>query len=89
MLDSALYHKILPRTISFKNTVQLYLYFIESGLELKYTKLLKLIAKKVIENRAGRVEPRLIKKRRNSYRPLMQPRNIARAEVIKNGHPKM
>jgi len=89
MLDSALYNKILPRKISFKNTLQLYLHSLENNLKLKYKKLLKLIGEKVIGNRAGRIEPRLIKKRCNSYRLLMKPRNIARAEVIKNGHPKM
>lgn len=89
MLDSALYNKILPRTISFKNTLQLYLHSLENNIELNYDKLLKLIAEKVIGNRAGRIEPRLIKKRCNAYRLLMKPRSVARAEVIENGHPKM
>lgn len=89
MLDSALYNKILPRTISFKNTLQLYLHSLENNIELNYDKLLKLIGEKVIGNRAGRIEPRQIKKRCNAYRLLMKPRNIARAEVIENGHPKM
>jgi len=89
MLDSALYNKILPRTISFKNTLQLYLHSLENNIELSYGKLLKLIGEKVIGNRAGRIEPRQIKKRCNAYRLLMKPRNVARAEVIENGHPKM
>lgn len=89
MLDSALYNKILPRTISFKNTLQLYLHYLENNLELNYGKLLKLIGEKVIGNRAGRIEPRLIKKRCNAYHLLMKPRSVARVEVIANGHPKM
>ena len=47
-----------------------------------------MIGKKRIGNRAGRVEPRAIKKRHNSFALLMKPRNIAKAEIIKNGHPK-
>ena len=55
MLNSALYNKILPRTISFKNTLQLYLHSLENNIELNYSKLLKLIGEKVIGNRAGRI----------------------------------
>jgi hypothetical protein len=89
MLDSALYNKILPRTISFKNTLQLYLHSLENNIELSYNKLLKLIGEKIIGNRAGRIEPRQIKKRCNGYHLLMKLRSVAKAEVIENGHPKM
>jgi len=65
------------------------LHSLENNIELSYDKLLKLIGEKVIGNRAGRIEPRQIKKRCNAYRFLMKPRSVARAEVIKNGHPKM
>lgn len=50
--------------------------------------LLKLIAEKVIGNRAGRIEPRFLKKRANAYKLLTVPRSIARAGVVKNGHYK-
>ena len=66
-ISKSLYNKILPRKISFKNTLQLYLHSLENNLKLKYKKLLKLIGEKVIGNRAGRIEPRLIKKRCNFY----------------------
>lgn len=91
MLDSALYNKILPRQISFKHCLQLYIDYSKTRTrsKLKYKKLLKLIGEKIIGNRTGRIEPRLIKKRGNAYRLLMKPRNIARAEIIKNGHPKI
>ena len=88
MLESALYTKISPRQISFKNTVQLYLHYIENNTSSS-TKLLKLIAQKNIGNRAGRIEPRLIKKRSNAYRLMMKSRILSREDVIKNGHPKM
>ena len=91
MLLSALYTKVLPRAISFKNTLQLYLHY--SEIEIKYKpdlkRLLKLISEKIVGNRAGRIEPRLLKKRCNSYRLMTKTRDAARAEVVKNGHPKM
>ena len=89
MLDSALYNKILPRQISFKHCVQLYLNYICTSADIQYMKLLRLVGEKVVGNRAGRIEPRLIKKRCNAYRLLMTSRSLARVEVIKNGHPKM
>ena len=88
MLDSALYNKMLPRKISFKNSLQLYLHYLESYTQISYEKLLKLIAQKVIGDRGGRVEPRALKKRPNAYSLLMKPRKIAQQEVLKNGHPK-
>ncbi|MEA1891783.1 MAG: IS4 family transposase, partial [Campylobacterota bacterium] len=90
MLSSALYNKIDSRTISFKSTLQLYLHYLDMKLFIQkdFKKLLKLISQKVIGNRAGRIEPRLLKKRCNAYRLLMVPRVIARANVAKNGHPK-
>jgi len=87
MLDSALYNKMLPREISFKNSLQLYLHYLENS-QIVYQKLLKLIGRKVIGNRAGRVEPRALKKRANAYPLLMKPRGIAKADILKNGHPK-
>ena len=88
MLDSALYNKMLPRKISFKNSLQLYLHYLENHTQISYEKLLKLIAKKVIGDRGGRIEPRALKKRPNAYSLLMKPRKIAQQEVLKNGHPK-
>jgi len=88
MLDSALYNKMLPRKISFKNSLQLYLHYLVNPSQVEYEKLLRLIGKKVIGNRGGRIEPRAIKKRNNSYPLLMKARAIAKAEVLKNGHSK-
>jgi len=88
MLDSALYNMMLPRQISFKNSLQLYLHYLKNSTQIDYEKLLRLISKKVIGNRGGRIEQRAIKKRSNAYPLLMKPRAIAKAEVLKNGHPK-
>jgi len=87
MLESALYHILLPRQLSFKHTVQLLIGY--SSLASKtYAKLLELIGQKIIGNREGRIEPRAIKKRHNDFPLLMKPRHLARAEVRLNGHPK-
>lgn len=90
MLLSALYANVTPRAISFKSTLQLYLHYLDMKIHSKHNlqTLLKLIAEKVIGNRAGRIEPRFLKKRCNAYKLLIVPRNIARAEVVKNGHYK-
>ena len=88
MLDSALYNKILPRKISFKNSLQLYLHYLENSTQIDYVKLLRLIAKKEIGNREGRIEPRAIKKWYNAYPLLMKTRDVTKVEVLKNGHPK-
>ena len=46
MLDSALYNKMLPREISFKNSLQLYLHYLANSTQIDYIKLLRLISKK-------------------------------------------
>lgn len=86
MLKSAIYNKTIPRQISFKHSLQLYLFYLENTQNCY--KLLKLIGEKTIGNRRGRIEPRAIKKRHNIFSLLMKPRNVARAEILENGHPK-
>ena len=49
---------------------------------------LQLIAQQTVGNRPGRIEPRAIKRRRNAYPLLTNPRQIAQEIVRKNGHPK-
>ncbi len=87
MLESALYTKILPREISFKNSLQLYLNYLQNP-TINYKKLLRLISEKIVGNRTGRIEPRALKKRPNNFPLLMKHRKIAREEIKKNGHPK-
>jgi len=88
MLKSALYNKLKPRQISFKHSLQLYVYYLENYHLIAYSKLMKLVGEKVIGNRAGRVEPRAVKRRYNGFSLLMKPRHILRTEIKKNGHPK-
>jgi hypothetical protein len=53
--------------------------------------MLRLIARRQVGNRAGRIEPRAVKRRPKAYQLLMIPRAQARQSrqaVMKNGHPK-
>ncbi len=88
MLESAIYNKVFPRQISFKHSLQLFAsYSIQLNDIYNFQNLLILIGGKRIGNRGGRIEPRLLKRRNSSYKLMMQPRNISREEVRKNGHP--
>jgi len=50
--------------------------------------LFALISQQKIGNRPGRTEPRAVKRRPKPFPLLMKPREEARAEIKKNGHPK-
>lgn len=92
MAQSALLADVLPRALSFKHTLQLALTW--SGMsappddEESITQLLALVAEQSIGNRPGRIEPRAIKRRPKPYPLLTKPRDMARAQVKQNGHPK-
>ncbi|MEN5148080.1 IS4 family transposase, partial [Pseudomonas orientalis] len=75
----------------FKHSLQLCLAMCQYGADVQgdgARDLLKLIARKRVGNRHGRIEPRAIKQRPKPYPMLMQKRSAARAEIRKNGHPK-
>ena len=92
MAQSALLADILPRQLSFKHTLQLWLSWSQqctyTDHETNQELLFVLISQKIIGNRPGRIEPRAVKRRPKSYSLLMTPREEARAEIKKNGHPK-
>ncbi|MEA3278107.1 MAG: IS4 family transposase, partial [Pseudomonadota bacterium] len=50
--------------------------------------LLILIAEPRVGLRPGRVEPRALKRRLKPFPLLTKPREVAREEIKKNGHPK-
>ena len=92
MLQSALLADVLPRTLSFKHTLQLWL---AGGEALSYAdecnnvaEFLALVAEQTVGNRPGRIEPRAIKRRRKPYPLMLQTRAILREKVRKFGHPK-
>ena len=92
MVQSALLADLLPRQISFKHTVQLWMAWRQSnGDQLNdsaFNGLLLLIAQNRVGNRPGRIEPRAVKRRPKPIALLVVPRAEARANVLKNGHPK-
>ncbi len=77
------------RNLSFKNTLQIW-----NSVSSKFKDaivLIKnfffLIAGHRVGNRPGRVEPRARKRRASAYSLLMVPRHIAKAVILKKGHP--
>ncbi len=91
MSQSALLANIQPRTISFKHSLQLWLVWVQQAAEYDEGKLLvlfSLIAQQRVGNRSERIEPRAIKRMLKPYPLFTKPRQLARENVIKNGHPK-
>ncbi len=92
MAESAKQADVLPRLLSFKHSLQLWLAWSHSGLpgldETKLNDFYDLIAQQQVGNRPGRIEPRCIKRRTKPYPLLMKPRPQARADVRRHGHPK-
>jgi len=92
MAQSALLFDKLPRQLSFKHTVQLWLTWSQQtqagAFQIDKELLFVLIAQKTVGNRPGRVEPRAVKRRPKPFSLLMEPREIARDSITKNGHPK-
>jgi len=55
---------------------------------LSLTALLVLITEPRVGLRPGRIEPRAVKRRSNTYALRTKPRKVVRQEIRKNGHPK-
>lgn len=92
MAQSALLADRLPRTISFKHTVQLWLSFTSQRPgavedEKAMAGLRQLIAQQQVGNRPGRSEPRAVKRRPKPMPLLTVPREEARAQISRHGHP--
>lgn len=91
MLRSAKLADILPRQLSFKHSLQLWLAWSQRGLppdEAQIEYLLILIAQRHVGRRPGRIEPRAVKRRPKPLPLLTQPRAIAREKIRRFGHPK-
>ena len=92
MAEAARLAHRLPRQISFKHTVQMWIAWNEHGHgidhEDKLYGLFVLIAQQRVGERPGRIEPRAVKRRPKRYPLLTKPRAQARAQVRKYGHPK-
>ena len=90
MAQAAHYWQLLPREISFKATIQLLNAFREKGLlagrkilERIYQSLFKAIAQHRVMDRPGRLEPRVVKRRRKQHPWMTQPRAILRERLLK------
>lgn len=91
MAQAALQSGLSPRQLSFKHTVQVWLAWAPHAYHggiAHPNELFALIAQQTVGNRPGRIEPRALKRRRNTYPLLTQPRSTARACIQENGHPK-
>jgi hypothetical protein len=81
----------LPRQLSFKHTVQIWISWTQHMHSLgedKFHDLFVLIAQQRVGERPGRIEPRAIKQRPSLYPLLTKPRHIARAHIANHGHPQ-
>jgi hypothetical protein len=92
MAQAALLADQIPRQLSFKHTVQIWMAWQQRGGgthdAVSINALLLLMAEPRVGLRPGRIEPRALKRRPKSFPLLTKPRQIAREEVRKNGHPK-
>ncbi len=82
MAQSALLTDLLPRQLSFKHTLQIWIAWRQSGTgsddERQLAQLFLLIAQQRVGNRPGRIEPRAMKQRPKPFPLLTKPRYIAR-----------
>ena len=90
--QAALLADLLPRQLSFKHTLQLWIAWRHRGAgsddDDKLAGLFILIAQQQVGKRPGRIEPRALKRRPKPFPRLTKPRSIAREDVRKNGYPK-
>jgi hypothetical protein len=92
MAQAALLADQVPRQLSFKHAVQIWLSWQQRGAAthdgVAIHALLVLIAELRVGLRPGRIEPRAVKRRHNQFPLMTKPRQQARAEVLQHGHPK-
>jgi hypothetical protein len=92
---AALRHDKRPRQISFTSTCQ---YVLSAWmllavsplgadeLETYCRTLLQRISECEVANRAGRIEPRVLKRRRHGYKLMQEPRHILKARLMNGNH---
>lgn len=92
MAQAAQLAHCLPRELSFKHTVQLWIawghHARASTADDTLHTLFVLIAQQRVGNRPGRIEPRAVKRRPKAYPFLTKARPLARENVREHGHPK-
>jgi len=92
MAQAAVHAPVLPRQLSFKHTVQVWVAWSQrqflSDVPEDTAALFRLIAHVRVGNRPGRMEPRLVKTRPKPFGRLQTTRRRARTNIRKYGHPK-
>ena len=92
MAQAALLADQVPRQLSFKHTLQIWVAWQQRGGgtndAVSINALLILIAEPRVGLRPGRVEPRALKRRQKPFPLLTEPRQVARARIRKTGHPR-
>jgi hypothetical protein len=92
MVQAAIHTQQLPRELSFKHSLQLWLAWSRQGTASNHdtdaSVLLVLIAQQRVGKRPGRTEPRALKRRPKPFPLLNLPRQLARQQVLEYGHPK-
>ncbi len=92
MAQAASLAECLPRTLSFKHTLQVWIAWDHHGSgsddDEKLYGLFVLIAEQRVGNRPGRLEPRAVKRRSKPYPLLTKPRTLAQEEIRQHGHPR-
>jgi hypothetical protein len=92
MTESARHADVLPRRLSFKHSVQLWLAWrpdaTVTGTQTSLLVLYALIAQQRVGDRPGRIEPRAVKRRPKPFPLLMKPRQQAREDIRLHGHPR-
>jgi hypothetical protein len=92
MAEAALQTGALPREISFKHTVQVWLAWSQrqcwAGSDETRMKLFWLIGQLRVGKRPGRTEPRMVKRRPKPYPLLNKPRKTLQEKIKRYGHPK-
>jgi hypothetical protein len=92
MAEAALQAGVLPREVSFKHTVQVWLAWSQRQMwncsEDTQIQLFELIGQVRVKQRPGRIEPRRVKRRPKPYSLLNRPRQELREEIKRYGRPK-
>lgn len=83
---------VYPRHLSFKHTLQIWTAWSQrqflTGSPEDTAGLLRAIAQVRVGHRPDRIEPRAVKRRPKPYPRLRVPRQIARENIRKHGHPR-
>lgn len=91
MAQSAVLANVLPRELSFKHALQLWLAWSRQPVPIYkrcyLMQLFRLVAAQRVGNRPGRIEPRAVKRRPKPTPLLTRPRQELQALIRKHGHP--